>query len=227
MEIYPIDLAIHVVNILVLYVLLRLLLFKPVKKFLNKRQERVAAEMNEASSAREEAEKEKAEYDAKLANAKTQCDAILADGYKESQEHAQSVVDEAKHEAENLMEQARLEAQEYKQKVMDAAKDELADIAVDMAGRVLRFDEETKKHIVSGNTAKVGRKSGVLKLAIQAGEQEISAITAKLEAILGTQLDLTVEVDESLIGGYAAFVDGKVYDFSYAAQLDSMKRKLS
>ena len=35
------------------------------------------------------------------------------------------------------------------------------------------------------------------------------------------------ELDESLIGGYAAYVDGRVYDFSYAAQLQTMKQKLS
>ena len=50
---------------------------------------------------------------------------------------------------------------------------------------------------------------------------------AQLEAMLGTTLKLTIEVDESLIGGYAAYVDGRVYDFSYAAQLQSLKQKLS
>ena len=34
MELYPIDMAIHLVNILVLYILLRVLIWKPVHKFM-------------------------------------------------------------------------------------------------------------------------------------------------------------------------------------------------
>ena len=34
-------------------------------------------------------------------------------------------------------------------------------------------------------------------------------------------------IGTGLIGGYAAYVDGRVYDFSYAAQLQTMKQKLS
>ena len=33
--------------------------------------------------------------------------------------------------------------------------------------------------------------------------------------------------DLIMVGGYAAYVDGKVYDFSYAAQLAAMKQKLA
>ena len=45
MELYPIDIAIHLVNILVLYILLRVLIWKPVHKFMLGREERVAAQM--------------------------------------------------------------------------------------------------------------------------------------------------------------------------------------
>ncbi len=227
MEIYPLDLAIHVVNIIVLYVLLRLLLFKPVKKYMEKREEKIDTQMTEAAAAKKDAEKIKAEYDDKLANAKVECESILADGYKEIREHSQAVADDAKKEAEKLIDAARQEAQEYKQRAMDAAKDELTDIAVDMAGRVLRFDEETKHRIAAGEKTIKGTQTGILKLAMETSEQEIVSITAKLEAIIGTKLKLTTEIDDSLIGGYAAYVGGKVYDFSYAAQLNSMKRKLS
>ena len=34
MELYPIDIAIHLVNILVLYILLRVLIWKQVRKFM-------------------------------------------------------------------------------------------------------------------------------------------------------------------------------------------------
>lgn len=227
MELYPIDLAIHVVNLVVLFLILRALLFQPIRKFMAAREAGVQAQLQEAEAAKTQAEQLKADYTAKLAQAEDEGRAILAKSYRESSEHAADLEKEARENAETLLRQAKLEAQSYKKHAMDEAKDELTDLAVDMAGRVLRFDEETKKRVASGATGKSGRRTGTLKVAVQPSAEDLSAITARLETLLGCTLTLTVEVDESLIGGYAAYVDGHVYDFSYAAQLQSLKQKLS
>ncbi len=227
MELYPIDLAIHVVNLVVLFLILRALLFQPIRKFMAARENAIAAQLQEAETAQAQAEQLKTDYTAKLEKAEDECRAIIAKGYREGSEHAEDIEKEARHAADQLLSQAKLEAKDFKQQAMNEAQDALTDLAVDMAGRVLRFDEETKKRVASGSTAKSGRRTGVLKVAAQPDAEGLSAITARLEALLGCSLTLTVEVDESLIGGYAAYVDGRVYDFSYAAQLQSLKQKLS
>ena len=79
MELYPIDLAIHLVNIVVLYILLRVLVWKPVRKFMAARQDRVQAEMDRASQLQAEAEKSKADYDARLAQVENTCRQMLAE----------------------------------------------------------------------------------------------------------------------------------------------------
>ena len=79
MELYPIDIAIHLVNIGVLYVLLRVLVWKPVRKFMAARQDRVQAEMDQAAQLRAEAEQSKADYDAKLADARAQVEQLLTE----------------------------------------------------------------------------------------------------------------------------------------------------
>ena len=192
MELYPIDIAIHLVNILVLYILLRVLIWKPVHKFMLGREERVAAQMEQAKALQAEAEKIKADYDARLVDVQATCDKMLSDG--------------------------RLAAQ---------TKEELADLAVDMAGRVLRFDEQTRRNILLGTGTKTGSRKGVLKLAAPCDNKELSAIIDRLERLLGCHLELTTEIDSSLIGGFAALVDGKVYDFSYVTQLTAMQQKLA
>ena len=48
MELYPIDIAIHLVNIGVLYVLLRVLVWKPVVAFMAAREARIAGQLREA-----------------------------------------------------------------------------------------------------------------------------------------------------------------------------------
>lgn len=227
MELYPIDLAIHVVNLVVLFLILRALLFQPIRKFMAARESAIAAQLQEAEAAQAQAEQLKADYTAKLEKAQDECQAIIAKGYREGSEHAEDIEKEAREAADKLLSQAKQEAQDFKKQAMDDAKDELTDLAVDLAGRVLRFDEETKKRVAAGSTAKSGLRTGVLKVAVQPDDENLAAITARLEALLGCSLTLKVEVDESLIGGYAAYVDGHVYDFSYAAQLQSLKQKLS
>ena len=226
MELYPIDIAIHLVNIVVLYILLRVLIWKPVRKFMAARADRVQQEMDQAKRLQNEAEQAKADYNNRLADVQATCEQMLSDGRKKAQAVGQKTIDDAKAEADHILTQARSEAEVEKQRAMDAAKGELADLAVDMAGRVLRFDDETKKNILEGG-AKVGSRKGILRLAAPCDSEELAAITNRVEQLLGCHLELTTEIDPSLIGGFTALVDGKVYDFSYAAQLTAMQQKLA
>ena len=227
MELYPIDIAIHLVNILVLYILLRVLIWKPVHKFMLGREERVAAQMEQAKALQAEAEKIKADYDARLVDVQATCDKMLSDGRLAAQTTGQKYIDKARIQADNILSEARAQAAEEKRRAMDEVKEELADLAVDMAGRVLRFDEQTRRNILLGTGTKTGSRKGVLKLAAPCDNKELSAIIDRLERLLGCHLELTTEIDSSLIGGFAALVDGKVYDFSYVTQLTAMQQKLA
>ncbi len=227
MELYPIDIAIHLVNILVLYILLRVLIWKPVHKFMLGREERVAAQMEQAKALQAEAEKIKADYDARLVDVQATCDKMLSEGRMAAQTTGQKYIDKARVQADNILSEARAQAAEEKRRAMDEVKEELADLAVDMASRVLRFDEQTRRNILLGTGTKTGSRKGVLKLAAPCDNKELSAIIDRLERLLGCHLELTTEIDSSLIGGFAALVDGKVYDFSYVTQLTAMQQKLA
>lgn len=227
MELYPIDIAIHLVNILVLYVLLRVLIWKPVRQFMAGREERVAAQMEQAKALQAEAEKIKADYDARLVDVQATCEKMLSEGRLAAQTTGQKYIDKARVQADTILSEARAQADEEKRRAMDEVKEELADLAVDMASRVLRFDEQTRRNILLGTGAKTGNRKGVLKLAAPCDSKELSAIIDRLERLLGCHLELTTEIDSSLIGGFAALVDGKVYDFSYVTQLTAMQQKLA
>ena len=227
MELYPIDIAIHLVNILVLYVLLRVLIWKPVRQFMAGREERVAAQMEQAKALQAEAEKIKADYDARLVDVQATCEKMLSEGRLAAQTTGQKYIDKARVQADAILSEARAQADEEKRRAMDEVKEELADLAVDMASRVLRFDEQTRRNIMLGTGAKTGNRKGVLKLAAPCDSKELATIIDRLERLLGCHLELTTEIDSSLIGGFAALVDGKVYDFSYVTQLTAMQQKLA
>lgn len=227
MELYPIDIAIHLVNILVLYLLLRVLIWKPVRKFMVDRENRIQAQLDNAAQLKEAAEKTKQDYDQRMAEVQAACEELLAEGRKQAQAAGQQYVDDAKAEAQHILDQARADAKEEKQRALDDAKSELASLAVDLARRVLSFDEDIRHNITAGVADKKGLRRGTLKTAQPCSPVEIKNITAQLENLLGCRLALEQIVDPNLVGGFAAYVDGRAYDFSYAAQLAALKQNLA
>ena len=227
MELYPIDIAIHVVNIIILYVILRALLWKPVKAFMADREARIKDQMDQAARLQQEAGQSKAEYDRRLSEAAQACEQLMAEGRKQAMASSQKFIDEAKEEARQIVAQARTEAEDEKQRALDGARSELSELAVDMAGRVLRIDENIHHNILTGAVEKKGVRKGILKTAKPCKADEVKTMTAQLENLLGCHLELETAVDPQLIGGFAAYVDGKVYDFSYAAQLSAIRQKLA
>ena len=227
MELYPIDIAIHLVNILVLYILLRVLIWKPVRKFMLDRENRIQSQLDDAAQLKAAAEQAKTDYDKRMAEVQSACEELLSEGRRQAQEAGQRCVDEAKAEAQHIVEQARSDAREEKQRALEDARDELASLAVALARRVLSFDEDVRHNIVAGTTEKKGLRRGTLKTAQPCCPVEIKNITAQLENILGCRLALEHMVDPNLVGGFAAYVDGRAYDFSYAAQLAALKQNLA
>ncbi len=227
MELYPIDIAIHLVNIVILYIILRVLLWNPVRKFMAAREDRVQAQMDEAARLQAEAQKAKEEYEHQLSEAKEACEQLMADGRKQAMASSQKYIDGAKEEAKQIVAQARTMAKEEKMRALEDAKCELSEMAVEMARRVMQYDKETRDRIAAGKVEKNGVRGGTLKTAEACSAEEIAKITAQLENLLGCSLKLETAVDPKLVGGYAAYVDGRVYDFSYAAQLDAMKQRLA
>ncbi|MFI3312478.1 MAG: F0F1 ATP synthase subunit delta [Eubacteriales bacterium] len=226
MEFHAIDIALHLVNIVVLYFLLRMWVFKPVRVFMSARQERVKAQMADAKETQASAKALQKELTAKLSSVQETCDQIVSESRQKGSDAAQKIIDAAETKAHKILDDSRQVAQTQRQQILDSAKVDLADIAITMAERVLKFDQALLTTPVE-EKAKTGSLAGVLKTAVSCDDDTIATITNLLENLLGVHLTLSAEVDETLLGGFAAFVDGQVYDFSYSAQLATMKQSLN
>ncbi len=67
----------------------------------------------------------------------------------------------------------------------------------------------------------------ILRLAGDFSEQDIERIRLGFCKKLGKEINFKIIVDNSLIGGFSAFIDGKVYDASILTQVNDMKRSFS
>ena len=73
----------------------------------------------------------------------------------------------------------------------------------------------------------LGRARATLTFAREPGAQDTEAVVRGLEAMVRKTVIATVKVDQSLLGGVVAELEGKIYDGSLATRLGEAARRLA
>ena len=137
------DTALLAISVLVLFFILSYLLWNPAKKVLQDRKDRIAADIADATSDKEEAAKLKAEYEDKLKDIDKEADAILSEARQKALANETKIVGEAKEEASRIIARAREEAELEKKRVTDEVKQEMVTVAALMAKKVVAANIDT------------------------------------------------------------------------------------
>ena len=130
------DTAFTMVNVLILYVFLKYVLFIPVRKLLEERKKRLDDQNARAAADTAEAQKLKAEYEQRILEAGREADNILGESRREMIKKEQEVLDDAKTRAADIVSAARSEASKDFEAAQSSVRDEVKDIASAMAARV-------------------------------------------------------------------------------------------
>ena len=137
------DSVLTLIAVLVLFVLASYLLFNPVREFLKKRQDRIQSDIETAAADKEEANKLREEYDAKLKNIDKEADEILSAARKKALANESKIIAEAKEEAARIIARANEEAVLEKKRAIDDVKKEMVTIASAMAAKVVSASIDT------------------------------------------------------------------------------------
>lgn len=137
MEFHLSDIALNLVNILVLYALLRLLIYKPVRKFMDERAARVRAQLEEAGRINEQAKESQAEYARRLAAIEEEGRLQLAQSARAAGEAAEAITAQAKEAAQDILAKAHAEADAQREELQRRMRPELSGMAVEIAGKLL------------------------------------------------------------------------------------------
>jgi F-type H+-transporting ATPase subunit b len=137
LEISPESIILTVVNLLILLVALKLVLFKPVQKIIAARQEEADKQFNEATKKQEEAEEMKSQYEDSLAEVHKEKKNILDAAREDADEQYQKIVNDARSEAKHIKKKAAVEAEAQKEQILKGAEKEIADIIVNAASKVV------------------------------------------------------------------------------------------
>lgn len=133
----PFDLIINILNVVVFYLIIRLLVYKPVKKFLSARKEKIDKEREELSVSRAEAETEKQKYEALCADAARESEGLLKKSREEAEKTAAGIIDSARADAEKMISDANANIAAKEKEAVSGMKDDVVDLSVSIASKLI------------------------------------------------------------------------------------------
>lgn len=124
-------------NTIALFFVLKIFLFKPVMKMIRDRQKEIDDMYAEADQAKLEASGLRSEYENKLAAAAETSERMVKEAMERGQRREEDIVRQANAEAEAILQKAQVDIAQEKKKAMNDAKDEIAGLAMEIAGKVV------------------------------------------------------------------------------------------
>ena len=143
--------ALTVVNLLVLFIVLKLLLFKPVTKFIDNRNNKIEEAINSANALKEEVENMRQEYADKLKGAGEEGKKIIEEQRAIALAEYNDTLNTAKNDAKTIIDSARKEIEVEKEKALASLKKEVGGLVISASEKVIKknMDSETNKKIIS------------------------------------------------------------------------------
>ena len=124
-------------NTVALFLVLKHFLFQPVLKIIEQRQQEIDGLYLEAGQARDQAQAMQQEYRQKLSEAQVTGERIVREAVARGQAREEEILRQASQEAGAIMDKAAADIAQEKKKAINEAKDEIAGIAMEIAGKVV------------------------------------------------------------------------------------------
>ena len=140
------QIIISLVNLLIIFLILKKFLFKPVQKVMTARQEQVDRIYSEADESRDSANQMKQEYEQKLAGARQEADTMIKSAAQTAQRRGDQIVEEAKAQAAHAKQKAEAEIAQQKQQMLKDVRGEISDLAVSIAAKVVEKEIDPKAY---------------------------------------------------------------------------------
>lgn len=146
------------INTLIIFLIFRIFLYKPVCNILEKRKEMAASQIADAQKAKESAEKAEQEYTARLADAKNEAAEIVKQATLRAQKREEEIVSEANQKAADIRAKAEENIERDKQRALNEIKDEISEMVVMAASKVVEkeISEKDNEDIISKFLSEVG-----------------------------------------------------------------------
>ncbi len=150
-----------IVNLLVLFFILKKLLFGRINAVLEQRAALVKSEIASAEDSNRQAEKLKVQYESKLTDARHEAAKIVADAQNRAQRVYEGKMTEADADAKRLRSEAETQIASARETMLQGARNEVASLALLAAAKVAQrsMDDAADRALVDTFLSEVGEKA--------------------------------------------------------------------
>ncbi len=142
------QILISLINLLLLFLLVKKFLFKPIKKVLQKRQDEIDEQYKKAETAQAEADKSRDMWEEKLSGARAEADAILKNATLQAKHREETLIINAEQKAEAILRTAQNEAELERKKATEGIKREIVEVSSALTEKMLEREINSDDHRV-------------------------------------------------------------------------------
>lgn len=134
----------NLINTLILFLVIKHFLFKPVNAMLDQRKAEIEETYSKADEALESAKQSEKQYNELIGNARDESAQIIKNASDTANRRSEEIIRNAKNDADMIIKKANSEIEREKANARTAIKDEVSELAVLMAEKVV--DKEIDKN---------------------------------------------------------------------------------
>jgi len=235
-------LFVQIFNFLIVLVVLRAWVYKPVVGLLQKRRETIAQGLEDARVAAEARENAEKEAESVVAAAQQEANTIVREATDRAEQAAAEVKLEAEKEAEAARQSAIAEGDQLKNQALGEVRGQVAALAIAAAQKVINESLDAKRQqklideffsgiegdkviVIEGE--ELDGNSAIVTSALPLNDDETKRIEKGLKDQLGNEAEIEFKVNPSILGGLVVRVGDKVVDGSVSGKLTSLEQSLS
>lgn len=140
------QMLISICNLLIIFLIIKKFLFKPVKAAMNKRQAAIDKQFDDAAKAKREADEKRAAWESKMAGANEEAQSIIASAEKSAEKRGEQIILNAKAKAGDTMRNAEADAELSRRRAEEDIKKEIVDVSVALTGKMLEKEISEGDH---------------------------------------------------------------------------------
>ena len=134
---FSVTFIITIINIAILFFILRAILFKPVTKFMAERAKRIQDSIEQSEKEKAQARAMLTQYQAQLKTAETEAETIINTAIKQARTEAEKIIAEGRISAEAVLENGRRQLETERQAAMAVFRREAADLVIAASGQLV------------------------------------------------------------------------------------------
>lgn len=131
------------INLIVLYLFMRKLLFKPVTEFMEKRKNGIEQSLKEAEEAKRLAAETQKSYEEKIKSTKDEAEKILNEAKVRAVHEAEEIIRNAQKEALEIAKRGREEVERERAEMLGQIKQQIALLAIAAATQVVQSNMDS------------------------------------------------------------------------------------